>query len=55
MSIGNKIPVEAFSPKTKANIKIMTIPIPFIPDFEIPKTKAAKPIATHLNNVRLKD
>jgi hypothetical protein len=49
------MPVDAFSPKTKAKIRIMIIPIPLIPDFEIPKTKAAKPMAIQLKNDKLYD
>lgn len=45
--MGNKIPVDAFSPKTKAKIKIIMIPMPFIPDFDMPNKKPAKQIATH--------
>ena len=47
INMGNKIPVDAFSPKTKAKISIITIPIPFIPDLEMPNIKPAKPIASH--------
>ncbi|GAL88059.1 hypothetical protein JCM19538_2422 [Jejuia pallidilutea] len=45
--MGNKMPVDAFSPKTKAKISMIMIPIPFIPDFEKPKINAAKKTATH--------
>ena len=47
ISMGSKIPVEAFSPKTKARIITKTIPMPFIPDLEIPNKNTAKQIAIH--------
>ena len=47
--MGNKIPVDVFSPKTKAKITTIIMPIPFIPAFDNPSKKAAKPIADHCN------
>ena len=47
--MGNKIPVDAFSPKTKARIMTRTIPNPLIPDLEIPNKKTANPMAIHCN------
>ena len=38
---GNKIPVDAFAPCTNAINVTMTIPIPFSPDFDIPRIKDA--------------
>lgn len=50
--MGSKTPVDDFSPKTKAKIKIIIMPMPFIPDFENPKIKAAKTMATHCSWVK---
>ena len=49
--MGSNIPVDAFSPKTKAKITTIIIPIPFIPDLDNPNKKTAKPMATHCNEV----
>ena len=53
--MGSSIPVDAFSPKTKARITTIKIPMPFIPDFDKPNIKTANQIATHCNTVRLYD
>ena len=47
ISMGNKIPVEVFSPKTKANITTMMMPMPLMPDLDNPNKNAAKQNATH--------
>ena len=52
ISIGSKIPVDAFSPKTKARIITIIIPIPLIPDLDKPNKKTANPIAIHCNAVK---
>jgi len=49
MSMGSKMPVDAFSPKTKARIITSTIPMPFIPDFDNPNKNTAKQMAIHCN------
>ncbi len=51
-NIGNNIPVDAFSPKTKARTTMIIIPIPLIPDLENPNKKTAKPMANHCNAVK---
>lgn len=51
--MGNSIPVDAFSPKTKAKIKMMIIPMPLIPDFEKPRINAANTIAAHCKDDKL--
>ena len=53
--MGNNMPVDAFSPKTKARITTIITPMPFIPDFDKPNKKTAKHMAVHCNTVRLKD
>ena len=53
--MGSNIPVDAFSPKTKASITTINIPMPFIPDFDKPNIKTANQIANHCNIVRLYD
>ena len=53
ISIGNNTPVDAFSPKTNAKVITIMIPMPFIPDLEKPKTKAAKNTAIHCNTEKL--
>ena len=55
MSMGSKIPVDVFSPNTKARITTMTILIPLIPDLDNPNKKTAKPMAIHCNAVKLYD
>ena len=45
--MGSKIPVEAFSPKTKARITTIMMPIPLIPAFDKPNKKTAMQIAVH--------
>lgn len=47
INIGNKMPVDAFSPKTKANSTTMTIPMPLMPDFAKPNKNTEKATATH--------
>ena len=47
ISIGSKMPVDAFSPKTKARMMTKTIPNPLMPDLEIPNKNTARPIAIH--------
>ena len=42
MSIGKRIPVEAFPPKIIAKSVTTTMIIPLIPDLESPTVKAAK-------------
>lgn len=49
------MPVDAFSPKTKARITTINIPMPFIPDFDKPNIKTAKQIATQCSKVKLYD
>ena len=44
---GSKIPVEAFSPNTKARITTMRTPNPLTPAFAIPRIKTAKAKANH--------
>ena len=51
--MGNKTPVDAFSPKTKANITTIIMPMPFIPDLDIPSKNTAKPMANHCNADKL--
>ena len=55
INIGNKMPVDAFSPKTKANSTTMIIPMPLIPDFAKPNKNPAKATATHCSIARLYD
>ena len=51
--MGSNIPVDVFSPKTKASMTTMMMPIPFIPDFDKPNIKTVKQIATHWKTVKL--
>ncbi len=44
---GSNIPVEDFSPKIKAKMTTTKIPIPLIPDFEMPMTKAENNTNSH--------
>ena len=53
--MGNKTPVDAFSPKTKARMITIIIPMPFIPDLDKPNKKTAKLIANHCIAVKLYD
>jgi hypothetical protein len=55
ISIGSKMPVDAFSPNTKARIITRAIPMPFIPDLDNPSKNIAKQIAIHCSVDRLKD
>ena len=51
--MGSNIPVDAFSPKTKAKITTINIPIPFMPDFDNPKIKTARIINNQCTTVKL--
>lgn len=44
---GSSTPVDAFSPKTKARITTIIMPIPLIPALDKPNKKTAIPIAAH--------
>lgn len=49
------MPVDDFSPNTNARMITRTIPIPLIPDLEIPNKKTAKQMAIHCKVDKLKD
>ena len=52
---GNKMPVEAFSPNTKAKITTISTPKPLTPALAIPNIKTASTKAAHWSHDKLKE